>query len=46
MSDFVGIFFTAWFLLYLFQAFFGGIISLFPKPPADPIAVNIVSAKK
>lgn len=46
MSDFFGLFFTMWTLLYLFHAFFGGILSLFPTPPDDPIAVNIVSAKK
>ena len=39
MSDFFGLLFVCWTLIYLFQQFFGGIISLFKrlekKPPVE-----------
>jgi len=31
-SDLIGVLFAGWFSIYLFHQFFGGVLSLFPKP--------------
>ena len=45
-SDLIGILFTCWILVYLFQQFYGGIISLFSRlDKKDSVKLVGVSTK-